>query len=288
MNSMTRTRKTTTPRRARSLTSLPQLAPIWSWEISSPVTPTVSVIDGDRPRRSPRAVSSSVWTMIGLSPAVVHGRATGVLDAEAADRLAHLVGVVLGGLARGELADGVLRAAGELDAVVEPLHRQAEDREQHDDGRRRRTRATCARRSRSTSCRCRGRCRVGRTCPSGVAPRRRRAVDGWRCHLWSVGDLSMPSVSALSPESRPPPLKNVEPRQHRDHRLGEPEEHHEVDRGWTGPARTRSPGPRRSRRCRARSRRAARPPRRPDRWPGPASSRPRPRPASTCRRASRP
>ena len=46
MKSTTSTRKTTRPRSARSLTSLPQLAPIWSWEMSSAVTPTVSMMPG--------------------------------------------------------------------------------------------------------------------------------------------------------------------------------------------------------------------------------------------------
>ena len=83
---------------ARSLTSSPQLAPIWSWEMSSAVTPTVSMIAWVTSALS-ASVSSSVWIRIELSPAVVTTGCVGVLDAEPADRLAQLVGVVLGDLA---------------------------------------------------------------------------------------------------------------------------------------------------------------------------------------------
>ena len=55
---------------ARFLTSSPQLAPIWSWEMSSWVTPTVSMIAWVTSALS-ALVSSSVWTRIELSPEVV-------------------------------------------------------------------------------------------------------------------------------------------------------------------------------------------------------------------------
>ena len=55
---------------ARSLTSSPQLAPIWSWEMSSSVTPTVSMIAWVTSALS-ALVSSSVWTRIEFSPEVV-------------------------------------------------------------------------------------------------------------------------------------------------------------------------------------------------------------------------
>ena len=134
------------------------------------------------------------------------------------------------------------------------------------------TRAAVGRRSRSSARRSRDRCRVGRTCPSGH-PSRREPVDAEGLGV-ETGQL----VSLV--EER-------EPRQPGHHRVGEPEEHHEVDQRGEARGRTRSPSPHRPRRCRARPPRAARPCRRPDRCSGPASSRPRPRPASTCRRASR-
>ena len=80
-------------------------------------------------------VSSSVWTRIELSPDVVTTGCAGVLDAEAADRLAQRVGVVLGHLVDWAVAHLVLGAAGELDAVVEPLDGEADDGEQHDEAR---------------------------------------------------------------------------------------------------------------------------------------------------------
>ena len=54
---------------ARFLTSSPQLAPIWSWEMSLTSTPTASTIACFTSSLW-ATVSSSVWIRIDLSPAV--------------------------------------------------------------------------------------------------------------------------------------------------------------------------------------------------------------------------
>ena len=276
MNSTTRTRKTTRPMSARLATSLPQLAPISVCEMSSRRRRRSSSSDRVAgPARSRRWSSGSVWTRMRLV-------ARGVTTGEAARRCRcrrppraarRPLSWVTWSAGRRDL---VLGAAVELDAEVEALEVQARRRQTHDDQPRDGVpEPRACRRSRSRRRRRRGRCRAGRTCPSGPPSTLRRAAR------------SMPRVSASSPDSLWPWLKNLKRRQPRHHRLGEPEEHRQVDQRARGRARTRSPSPRRRRRCRAPRRRATRRRRRPDRCSGRAPSRSRPRPASTCRRASR-
>ena len=276
MKSTTRTRKTTRPISARSAISSPQLAPISDWEMSSGGRTGRLAGWCRRPRRSRRG------QRLGLDQdrLVARGgdhRRGGVVDAGAGHRLAELVGGVLGDLRRPAAVTRYSAPPANSMPMLRPRKSEPAIEATHDRPRRWRTRASL-RPTKSIETRPRrGRCRAVRTRPSGP-PSHGDALRGPAVDAERLGATAGQPVTAVEePEAGQPG----------HHRLGEPEEHHQVDQRSTGRARTRSPSRRRRRRCRAPRPRAARPRRRRDRCSGPAPSPPRRRRASTCRRASR-
>ncbi len=112
------------------------------------------------------SVSGSVWTRIASLPEVVTtGEEASSMPVPAtASRRSSAVSWLT---CPAEQGDAVLRAAGELDAVVEALDDEPAHGDQHDHAGDGVPEPSPADEVDRTSCRSRGRCRAGRTCPSG-------------------------------------------------------------------------------------------------------------------------